>query len=339
MKSNNKFSKISALKQILAFIGILIGMVLLALFGIISLIFLGPSESARNLLVTSLYETSAGKPIARIFLSQSEIDRILSENTMTSLGDITNGDLINIKDEPNNTQFEDGVEIIEIATVKYKAKLMVVKNPSRVYLGTLKNYGKDSKGVTLMDMIKQDKAIGGINAGGFVDTAGMGNGGEPLGIVIKNGEIIYGPSDQSLEIIGFDSNHKLIVGHMTGEEALERDVQEAMSFGPILIVNGTPVNVGGTGGGLNPRTVIGQREDGAVLLLVIDGRQATSLGANYKDIIEIMLDNGAVNCANLDGGSSTLMVYDGEILNSSASLYGPRQLPTAFLVKGEDDGE
>ena len=110
-----------------------------------------------------------------------------------------------------------------------------------------------------------------------------------------------------------------------------------MSFGPLLIVNGQSVNVTGTGGGLNPRTAIGQTADGRVLLLVIDGRQTTSLGATFKDIIEIMFEYGAVNAANLDGGSSTLMMFDGEILNSSASLYGPRQLPTAFLVRGAED--
>ena len=128
-----------------------------------------------------------------------------------------------------------------------------------------------------------------------------------------------------------------MLGGMTAKEAIEKGIKEAMSFGPLLIVNGESVNVTGTGGGLNPRTAIGQTADGTILLLVIDGRQPTSLGATFKDIIEIMHEYGAVNAANLDGGSSTLMVYDGKILNSSVSLYGPRQLPTAFLVRGEKD--
>lgn len=89
----------------------------------------------------------------------------------------------------------------------------------------------------------------------------------------------------------------------------------------------------GSGGGLNPRTVLGQRADGAVLMLVIDGRQAHSIGATYKDCIDVMLEYGAVNAANLDGGSSSMLVYNGEVQNVCASLYGSRPLPTAFVVK------
>ena len=56
------------------------------------------------------------------------------------------------------------------------------------------------------------------------------------------------------------------------------------------------------------------RADGAVLMLVIDGRQPHSLGATYKDCIDVMLEYGAVNAGNLDGGSSTILLYDGEVL-------------------------
>ena len=103
-------------------------------------------------------------------------------------------------------------------------------------------------------------------------------------------------------------------------------------FTPTLIVNGNPAEVSGTGGGLNPRTVIGQRADGAVLLLVIDGRQPHSVGATLQDCMQEMLNYGAVNAANLDGGSSSMMVYEGEVINTCASLNGSRNQPTAWLV-------
>ena len=135
-------------------------------------------------------------------------------------------------------------------------------------------------------------------------------------------------------VIGFDSNHILHVGRMSGQTALDRGIVEAVSFGPALIVNGKPQNATyKLGGGINPRTAIGQRADGAVLLLVIDGRSVSSLGVTYDDLVDIMLSYGAVNAGNLDGGSSTLMVYKGETINSSAYLFGERVLATAFLVK------
>ena len=133
-------------------------------------------------------------------------------------------------------------------------------------------------------------------------------------------------------IIGFNQDNVLVVGTMTGEQAVNMGIRDAVSFGPILVVNKEATKAS-QGGGLNPRTAIGQREDGAVLLLVIDGRQSSSLGASYSDITQVMLDFGAVNAANLDGGSSSVMYYEGELLNSCSSLYGPREMPTCFVVK------
>ena len=72
-------------------------------------------------------------------------------------------------------------------------------------------------------------------------------------------------------------------------------------------------------------------------MLVVDGRQVSSLGATYGDLIEIMLSYGAVNACNLDGGSSTMMWYQDKYVNSSASVIGIRPIPTAFLVLKEDD--
>ena len=162
---------------------------------------------------------------------------------------------------------------------------------------------------------------------------GVGTGGEPDGLVISEGRLKWGSLGTTYGIIGIDNNNVLVVGDMTAQAALDRGVRDAVSFGPVLVVNGEAVEVNGSGSGLNPRTAIGQREDGSILLVVIDGRQVNSLGASYSDVIELMLEYGAVNAANLDGGSSSLMYYNGEYINSCASMYGPRDLPTTIIVK------
>ena len=87
--------------------------------------------------------------------------------------------------------------------------------------------------------------------------------------------------------------------------------------------------------GLNPRTAIGQRSDGAILMLVIEGRQPSRLGATYQDEAELMLRFGAVNACNLDGGSSSMMWYNGAYINNSASVIGIRPIPTSFIVLKE----
>jgi len=103
-----------------------------------------------------------------------------------------------------------------------------------------------------------------------------------------------------------------------------------------LIVNGVPADIGSSSKtGLNPRTAIGQRADGAVLLLVVDGRHPSSIGAGYADLIEVLLKHGAVNACNLDGGTSSIMYYQGQRISSIENISFSRSIPTAFLVKQE----
>ena len=139
--------------------------------------------------------------------------------------------------------------------------------------------------------------------------------------------------NSTYEIVGINDDDILVVGKMTGKEAINSGVRDAVCFGPTLIVNGNGLSGIGTGGGLNPRTAIGQRADGTIMLLVIEGRQATSLGASYNDLIRVMLEYGAINAANLDGGSSSVMYYDNELINSNASVIGLRKMPTTILVR------
>lgn len=234
-------------------------------------------------------------------------------------------------DEP-----DDGIEIIKIQGDTYNGTLMIVSDPSRVSVGTLSNYGADYNGKSLRDFIDEADALAGINAGGFEDEGGGGSGAVPDGIVIRDGQIVWGEAGTEYKcVIGFDKNHILHVGNMTGKEALDAGIVDGLSFagGPVLVCNGVPENSKRKlGGGLNPRTAIGQRADGAILMLVINGRQADSLGATHNDLVNEMVKYGAVNAANLDGGSSTLMVYNGEALNQSAYFFGERKLPNVFLV-------
>jgi len=153
--------------------------------------------------------------------------------------------------------------------------------------------------------------------------------------VISNGEVLNksgGSSDHNV-VVGFNQDNVMVIGEMSSTKALEKGIRDALAFGPALVVNGEAARVKGSSSGLNPRTAIGQRADGAVLMLVIDGRQASSLGATYADLISVMLEYGAVNAINLDGGSSSLMYYDGEYLNKGVILTGSRKMPTGFVVK------
>ena len=158
----------------------------------------------------------------------------------------------------------------------------------------------------------------------------------------EGGKILYGDVYTRYNVIGLDGDGILRVGTMTGREALDAGIRWGVSFtthdgiASSLIINGEVQNQN-LGPGVNPRTAIGQREDGALLLLVLDGRSSKTLGATLENVVDIMLSYGAVNAGNLDGGSSSVMVYDGEIINNCASITGPRGIPTGFIVLREED--
>lgn len=320
--------------RIFIVLGLVILFLLFFILGTITVVFRGPSETAKGLLATTLMETSAMKFVPRMYFSEEEVELLLKKNSAVAVDEITDTSLVVIEKKEESSEEikpEENIEIIDISSSTYKGKLMIVKDPSKVKVSvSAENFG-DGKGMKIDEHVEKEGAIAGVNAGGFADENGMGNGGQPLGLVIKDGRVVSGLETYSC-VIGLDKDDKLVVGNMKGTEAVERGLRDAVSFGPVYIVNGKRSEVIGTGGGVNPRTCIGQRADGAVLLLTIDGRQATSLGATHSDCIDILEEYGAVNAANLDGGSSTSMYYDGEIQNVPATVYGPRDIPTAFVV-------
>lgn len=337
-KSTGKASAIAG--SFFSALGITLSSLILIAFTVCAVICLGPSPTARNLFVNTVTETSALKFIPKMFFTDEEISSILSKNSTVSSDEITDESMIEIPSAASTEKNDEKpLEIINISGSTYNGKLMIVKDPSRIVVSAPDSYGENAAGLKIDQHVKKENGTAGVNAGGFLDENGVGNGGQPLGIVIKNSVIISGGADSLVPIIGFDINNKLIVGTMTGKEALEKGIRDAVTFSPVFIVNGKKSELYGAGSGLNPRTCIGQRKDGAVLMLVIDGRQASSLGATYQDCINILSEYGAVNAANLDGGSSSTMYYNGEIINVCASIYGPRHIPTAFVVKSEQGAE
>jgi len=328
--------------------------------------FKGPSQTVGDLLTVSMQETSALKFVPHIYYSNEEVDAILERNSVSAGDSETDTSLIVIeKPTPtpspeelaaaqaareaaqveatpsptpppeNLLSSEDGIEVYSIVGGTYQGYMMVVKDPSRVTVGTCRDKFDGSKGLQLKDIAKRYDAVAAINGGGFEDSGGVGNGGTPVGLVVSEGKVKHTGRDRNYNItVGFDKDNIMVLAkNMSDDDAKAKGIRDAITFGPALIVNGEPASVRGESSGLNPRTAIGQRKDGAVLMLVIDGRQASSLGATYSDLITIMLEYGAVNAINMDGGSSSLMYYKGEYLNSGVVLTGSRKMPTAFIVR------
>jgi len=327
-------------------LGTVVLALLLAVYVMLGVAFLGPSPAFSTKLTNTLLETSAMKWVPRLYMSAEKVQAIIDGNTVVETDVETDVSLIVI---PKATQVPEGttadaeqpaaeekdIEIHEVKGPTYNGYMMIVKDPSRVFVGTCADAFSAMPGLTLDKIAQRYNAVAATNAGGFSDNNGQGNGGMPLGLVVSQGKLMANNANLAKynTVIGFDAEDRLIIGRMTVEEAKARKLRDAVAFGPALVVNGEAADITGQSSGLNPRTAIGQRADGAVLLLVIDGRQVSSLGASYEDLIREMLSYGAVNAANLDGGSSSLMYYQGKYVNAGFSVVGPREIPTAFVVK------
>ncbi|MBQ4599963.1 MAG: phosphodiester glycosidase family protein [Clostridia bacterium] len=338
--------KANLLKKIGITVLLTLVMLLLLVYSVIGVVMLGPSEYASRLLVTTLMETSAAKFVPRLYMSAEAVDAIIGKEEEAT--DLTvEKALIKLPEKtqltpddpgtvPADTDTDtDGIEIFDVKGATFYGKMMVIDDPTRVFVGIPKDgFGEGKSGMTVHAMIEHYDAIAGTNAGGFYDPNGNGTGGIPDGIVIYEGKLLWGNLGSYYSLAGIDGDGLLHVGRMTAQTAMDRGIQYAASYGPALIVNGTPQNEKrALGGGLNPRTAIGQREDGAILLLVVNGRSVDSLGATLDDLVEVFLEYGAVNATNLDGGSSSLMIYEGENVTHSAYVYGERVVATSILVK------
>ncbi|MBR4473045.1 MAG: phosphodiester glycosidase family protein [Oscillospiraceae bacterium] len=305
----------------------------------------GPSPALRDSFVMTMIWTRRFDFIPRIFLTKQEVDDIFDSHfVMNASGASTDTSLITVKAEeeidpdlgPQPDAYGlidedgDGIVIVDVKKKGFVGKMMVVYDPSRIIVGKPEVYG--GYGMPLDALCERYGAIGGINGGAFYDEDGSGTGGFPDGLTISDGE--YTLMGHERTFVGFDENNILFVGDIDEETAKELHMRCGVSFGPALIINGVGEYGGYMESGINPRTAIGQRADGAVLMLVIDGRQIHSIGCSFGDARDVMIDFGAVNACNLDGGSSTVMYLNGQYINSPSSASGTsRNLPNGFLIK------
>ena len=328
-------------------VGILVILVLC-----INMICHGPSTEARNLFVTTMLETGQAKWVVGLFLSQEEIEAIVNRNSMGTFDGESNSADIVIHDDTDKSFDKSEIKVEKIAGDNFTATMMIVNDPSRVFVGTTYPWGEYGK--ELDKIVNNYKATAGVNGGLYYSAANKG--GRPYGPVVSQGKIqnMTNLGMAGLVLIGMTEDNKLIIRDIAGKNEAtirklisDNKIRDAIAFQEEasdknnhfvkLIINGEKRKLNGMGSGANPRTAIGQTADGRILLLVTDGRGSNGhLGATASDLIDIMYSYGAVNAANLDGGSSTCMYYNGKWLQNSVTFYyatSSWRIPTAVLVK------
>ena len=321
--------------------------------GAVSCLFLAyTNKKFKSFIITTSMSTMNHKYIARTLYSERIIDKVLSENTIEELDEEVDLNSIQIgtyKKENFESEAEEEIlkkdennDLYKLITKKENGKtyyITVIYDPSRISLGLTSKIGVE--GETVKEIAKNNQAIIGINASGFEDAGGYGNGGSAKGTVIKNGKVVWTntPSSWGSGLIGFNKDHKLVLTKETPNKAIENGMMDAVAFGPFLIVNGHEAAVLGNGGsGIHPRTIIAQRKDGIVLFIVIDGngnKKGFRGGVDYNEMIAILKKYGAYNASNLDGGASSILVINNKIVNNPVGYgaTGERRHPNAWIVK------
>lgn len=366
-KENAKF-KISAKtiirRSLLVFFTLIICLLIL-LFSSLFVVVNGECTPLRDRLVLSAMQASATKWLPSLFMPKETVDEIVKASYVVNTDVISLDEYtasLNQKDEKVIDKWENAIDGMLFETVKgstFTGYVLLVKDPSRLFVGTSSDFTKDIPGKNIFDIAKKEDAIAVINAGEFSDPGGQGTGNNPMGVTFSKGKCVWNDTYKRT-FIGFDKDNRLIVTEpMTKAQAQQLNIRDGVSFqnGNTLITNengSISIHYADNNTGTAQRTAIGQAADGTVILLVTDGRSASSLGATKNDVIDVMIDYGAITAGMLDGGSSSLMYYEDYftkygydesaldqyqkrgLINKYKAFTTPRRMPTYFCVARPD---
>ncbi|MBX4264170.1 phosphodiester glycosidase family protein [Clostridium estertheticum] len=300
------------------------------------MLYYGPFKKVKTTVVGAAMTTYSLQWLATTFLSKEAIAKIMSDQTVDTL---VQNNLDGVKVENKN---DNSIERYDVKGNKFKGYILIIKDPTRLKVGSSSMLG--TEGQLTSDIAKDNNAIAAINGGGFSDGdseskhTGIGTGGNPTGIIMGRGKTVRNDItdvDKKTEVVAMTSSGNLLVGPHSLSEMKTAGVTDAVSFGPALIVGGqkTIKSPADGGWGIAPRTCVAQRKDGAIIFLVIDGRQLGSVGATLKEAQDVLYDYGAVNASNLDGGSSSTLFYDDEVINSPSDSLGERSVPSIMYIE------
>lgn len=166
------------------------------------------------------------------------------------------------------------------------------------------------------------------------------------GIVIRNG-VVYRDAGAREGLAFYRDGHVEVYDETatTADELVAAGVWNTVSFGPALVEDGAVVagidqvevdtNIGNHSiQGDQPRTAVGVIDDNHLVLVVVDGRSpGYSAGVDMDELAQIMLDLGCTTAYNLDGGGSSTMYFDGEVINQPSNG-GERGVSDILYVAG-----
>jgi len=179
-------------------------------------------------------------------------------------------------------------------------------------------------------------AVPGQNLTGVVTATHSGGG---LAIP-RNGAVLLARGSQVAKLQAEATPGTAILNRLIlSPDWLSTGVTDALGGGPVIVRNGKPIWTAGEDflpsqlAPRNPRTAVGQRADGKIILLAVDGRRSGfSVGMTNWELAQAMVRLGAVTASALDAGGSTTMAFDGKLLNRPSDPGGERSVAESLDV-------
>lgn len=260
-------------------------------------------------------------------------DSILIEDLEGDLGLKTaSDDSLLVLDTENNLM------VIGVAGNQFVGKLAIVKNPEQVELIKASAFG--SVGEMVESIGQRTDSLIAINGSAFVDPKGHGSGGTLNGVMLLDGQAYGTAKNGYWKLVGMKNDNRMYISNYYQTNDVS-NYKWGLEFFPALIVDGQNVVDGTFGMGLQPRTAIGQSRNGDCMMLIIDGRQpGYSVGCTVADCSKILERYGAFQAMNLDGGSSSVMWYRGQLITRSSSVSKRgRYVPSGLVIRKKSQVE
>ena len=195
----------------------------------------------------------------------------------------------------------------------YVADVEVTDGTSILSAFANNTYGRNITDTT-SDMAEENNAVLAINGDYY--------GARQSGYVIRNG-VVYrnqGSNGEDMVISKDGSLSFISESDTTTDSLMQKQAWQVLSFGPVLVENGQVAVSENAEVGMamasNPRTAIGTVAKNHYLFVVSDGRTSESAGLSLYELANFMKSLGATNVYNLDGGGSSTMVFQGEVVNN-----------------------
>ncbi len=336
---------------------ILIALIVASFIGSLTfgLMLYGPIATFRSWLIITAMDTMEHNYLCKWFYSDKEIAKAYGDNYIIELDDDVDQSLVDtakralankvladlkttIDTKTNGILVNrDEYAIISVTVNNQKGYVILCYDPSKVKVG----HTNKSVGQYVTAQAERYGALLAVNGGGFHDPGGHSSGGTPLGLTMADGEVISRDKSSSRKggggFVGLTYDNKLVLSrNITASEAKAQGFRDGVTWGPFLVVNGKSLYVKGNGGyGTSARTAMGQREDGTIIFAVVDSNYNRTRGATMKHLADLMMDFGAVNAANLDGGTSSVVVAPAEIARQANTKASYDNSKSSYMIINE----